>query len=64
MPVQLVQMDGCSWGSDACEFNPYRFLSKAIKRSDYKNTPFSGLTLLNKNNGVGDIKLSTGILNI
>lgn len=34
VPVQLVQMDDCSWGSDANEFNPYRFLSKPGKGSD------------------------------
>ncbi|XP_021802846.1 aromatase-like isoform X2 [Prunus avium] len=27
-------MDDCSWGSDANEFNPYRFLSKPGKGSD------------------------------
>ncbi|KAI8025398.1 Cytochrome P450 714C3 [Camellia lanceoleosa] len=37
MPVQLVQMDDSSWGSDANQFNPYRFLSKAEKKSDIKN---------------------------
>ncbi|KAL5567460.1 hypothetical protein UlMin_024035 [Ulmus minor] len=34
VPVQLVQMDDSSWGSDAREFNPYRFLSKTGKRCD------------------------------
>ncbi|KAG7945943.1 hypothetical protein I3843_14G012900 [Carya illinoinensis] len=34
VPVQLVQMDDSSWGQDASEFNPYRFLSKAENRSD------------------------------
>ncbi|XP_052208056.1 cytochrome P450 72A397-like [Diospyros lotus] len=34
VPVQLVQMDDSNWGSDASQFNPYRFLSKAEKRSD------------------------------
>ncbi|XP_058107367.1 uncharacterized protein LOC131250953 [Magnolia sinica] len=29
VPIQLVQMDCTSWGSDASEFNPYRFLSTA-----------------------------------
>ncbi|XP_031371615.1 cytochrome P450 4F11-like isoform X1 [Punica granatum] len=33
VPVQLVQMDGSSWGKDATEFNPYRFLSIAQGRS-------------------------------
>lgn len=28
VPVQLVQMEDASWGQDAAEFNPYRFLSK------------------------------------
>ncbi|XP_042489039.1 cytochrome P450 72A397-like isoform X2 [Macadamia integrifolia] len=34
VPVQLVQMDRSSWGSDADQFNPYRFLSKAEQGSD------------------------------
>ncbi|GLT88639.1 hypothetical protein SLE2022_066560 [Rubroshorea leprosula] len=34
VPVQLVQMDDSSWGTDAGEFNPYRFLSKTGKNSD------------------------------
>ncbi|KAI7981253.1 Cytochrome P450 3A11 [Camellia lanceoleosa] len=34
VPVQLVQMDDSSWGSDANQFNPYRFLSKAEKKSN------------------------------
>ncbi|KAJ4979789.1 hypothetical protein NE237_010569 [Protea cynaroides] len=34
VPVQLVQMDGSNWGSDANQFNPYRFLSKAEQGSD------------------------------
>ncbi|KAJ6414507.1 hypothetical protein OIU84_003497 [Salix udensis] len=34
VPAQLLQMDGSSWGSDASKFNPYRFLSKAVKGSD------------------------------
>lgn len=32
VPVQLVQMDSSSWGSDASQFNPYRFLSKAMQQ--------------------------------
>lgn len=34
VPVQLVQTDASSWGKDATEFNPYRFLSKAQMESD------------------------------
>ncbi|XP_068664011.1 cytochrome P450 734A1-like [Aristolochia californica] len=30
VPLQLVQMDDSSWGSDANQFNPYRFLSKSV----------------------------------
>lgn len=33
-PIQLVQMDEFNWGSDAAQFNPYRFLSKSEKRSE------------------------------
>ncbi|XP_038691264.1 cytokinin hydroxylase-like isoform X1 [Tripterygium wilfordii] len=33
-PVQLMQTDDSSWGTDASEFNPYRFLSKTGKFSD------------------------------
>lgn len=48
VPVQLVQKDDSSWGSDAGEFNPYRFLSKTGKRSNLvQNTSFSGW--LNRN---------------
>ncbi|KAF5952419.1 hypothetical protein HYC85_010363 [Camellia sinensis] len=42
VPVQLVQMDDSSWGSDANQFNPYRFLSKAEKKSNIVNVmPFA-----------------------
>ncbi|KAM3685753.1 hypothetical protein ACB098_11G144400 [Castanea mollissima] len=34
VPVQLVQMDDSSWGKDASEFNPYRFLSPSGNGSD------------------------------
>ncbi|XAR63566.1 11-oxo-beta-amyrin 30-oxidase [Bertholletia excelsa] len=34
VPVRLVQMDDSSWGSDASQFNPYRFLSKTEKNSN------------------------------
>lgn len=34
VPVQLVQMDGSCWGSDASQFNPYRFLSKVIREGN------------------------------
>ncbi|XP_068660813.1 uncharacterized protein [Aristolochia californica] len=30
VPIQLVQMDDSSWGTDANQFNPYRFLSKTV----------------------------------
>ncbi|GAB4827747.1 hypothetical protein Ancab_034633 [Ancistrocladus abbreviatus] len=42
-PIQLVQMDEFIWGSDASQFNPYRFLSKAETRPDYL-TPIKGVT--------------------
>ncbi|KAK9156590.1 hypothetical protein Scep_003164 [Stephania cephalantha] len=43
VPVQLVQMDGKSWGSDACQFNPYRFLSKVDTDSDSRPImPYTG----------------------
>lgn len=32
-PVELVQKDDSSWGSDASDFNPYRFLSTGTKGS-------------------------------
>ncbi|XP_027341306.1 alpha-humulene 10-hydroxylase-like isoform X2 [Abrus precatorius] len=31
VPVELVQKDDSSWGSDASDFNPYRFLSTGTK---------------------------------
>ncbi|XP_010244425.1 PREDICTED: cytochrome P450 734A1-like [Nelumbo nucifera] len=34
VPVQLVQIDDSCWGSDASQFNPYRFLSKVVKTGD------------------------------
>lgn len=47
VPMHLVQMDYSSWGSDAREFNPYRFLTKADKKSHMGlNTSFSGLDVL------------------
>lgn len=43
VPVQLVQMDDYNWGSDAGEFNPYRFLAKSREGSDILlNKSFSG----------------------
>jgi len=33
VPVELVQKDDFSWGSDASHFNPYRFLSTVTNRS-------------------------------
>ncbi|KAB1226678.1 hypothetical protein CJ030_MR1G008473 [Morella rubra] len=42
VPVQLVQMDDSSWGKDAHEFNPYRFLSKARDGSDLMLNPSTG----------------------
>lgn len=43
VPVQLVQMNDYNWGSDAGEFNPYRFLAKAREGSDILlNKSFSG----------------------
>ncbi|KAL6009868.1 hypothetical protein ACLOJK_000299 [Asimina triloba] len=43
VPIQLVQLDGSSWGSDASEFNPYRFLSKAIHRGHKAEVEFETL---------------------
>ncbi|KAE9459654.1 hypothetical protein C3L33_08417, partial [Rhododendron williamsianum] len=34
VPLQLVQMDESTWGSDAGQFNPRRLLSNAEKKSD------------------------------
>jgi len=33
VPVELVQKDKFSWGSDASHFNPYRFLSTVTNKS-------------------------------
>lgn len=41
VPVQLVQMDHFSWGTDASQFNPYRFLSKKGKPSDQSGSVLS-----------------------
>ena len=38
VPVQLVQMDDSCWGDDASQFNPYRFLSKAVKEPELVHT--------------------------
>ncbi|XP_011655532.1 tabersonine 16-hydroxylase 1 isoform X1 [Cucumis sativus] len=34
VPIKLIQMDSSSWGSDANEFNPYRFLSMTCNGTD------------------------------
>ncbi|KAK1277203.1 Cytochrome P450 [Acorus gramineus] len=34
IPVQLVHTDNIIWGDDACQFNPYRFLSKDDRHTD------------------------------
>ncbi|OVA20676.1 Cytochrome P450 [Macleaya cordata] len=45
VPIQLVQMDGSSWGNDASEFNPHRFLSKADGGSYLEQmVPIAGAT--------------------
>ncbi|KAG5249895.1 cytochrome P450 [Salix suchowensis] len=46
VPAQLLQMDGSSWGSDASKFNPYRFLSKAVKGSDSVHDTSSTVSLV------------------
>lgn len=46
VPVKLVQMDNSSWGSDANEFNPYRFLSMACNGTDTtQRTSLAGMVL-------------------
>ncbi|MCH1922870.1 cytochrome P450, partial [Shewanella sp. A3A] len=30
IPLHLVQMEASTWGNDACQFNPNRFLKKDI----------------------------------
>lgn len=43
VPLQLVQMDESTWGSDAGQFNPHRLLSNAEKKSDSVHlTSFAG----------------------
>ncbi|XP_044461625.1 cytochrome P450 72A397-like [Mangifera indica] len=43
VPVQLVQTDKRSWGSDSSQFNPYRFLSEIGKQPDKLcNTSLTG----------------------
>ncbi|ERM99078.1 hypothetical protein AMTRI_Chr01g103380 [Amborella trichopoda] len=37
VPTLLVQTDGSSWGIDASQFNPTRFLSKATNCSDHND---------------------------
>uniref|UniRef100_A0A0E0LP14 Cytochrome P450 n=1 Tax=Oryza punctata TaxID=4537 RepID=A0A0E0LP14_ORYPU len=34
IPLHLVQMDASTWGNDACQFNPNRFLKKDINFED------------------------------
>ncbi|KAI4323594.1 hypothetical protein L6164_023187 [Bauhinia variegata] len=43
VPVNLVQTDDSNWGSDATDFNPYRFLSNVRKEPDVViDVPFTG----------------------
>ncbi|KAL4277468.1 hypothetical protein HN51_060570 [Arachis hypogaea] len=50
VPVQLVQKDDSSWGSDASDFNPYRFLSNHAKESgSAEEVTKSGFNLLELN---------------
>lgn len=45
VPLQLVQMDESTWGSDAGQFNPRRLLSNAEKKSDSVHlTSFAGFS--------------------
>ncbi|KAF7824777.1 cytochrome P450 78A5-like [Senna tora] len=54
VPVQLVQMDDSNWGSDARNFNPYRFLSNGGMGSDVLlNASNTGTAEEHKNPGFG-----------
>ncbi|KAK2634444.1 hypothetical protein Ddye_029236 [Dipteronia dyeriana] len=59
VPVQLVQMDKRSWGSDAKQFNPYRFLSETGSQSDQAySTSFAGATDEHVDPGKGSFVLN------
>lgn len=46
VPIKLIQMDSSSWGSDANEFNPYRFLSMTCNGTDTRQqTSVAGMLL-------------------
>ncbi|KAL2337276.1 hypothetical protein Fmac_011722 [Flemingia macrophylla] len=64
VPVELVQKDGFSWGSDASDFNPYRFLSTGTKGSgsgeDVSIAGFSSFVLNDPNENAAFLPFGFG----
>ncbi|KAK7334576.1 hypothetical protein VNO80_26336 [Phaseolus coccineus] len=64
VPVELVQKDDFSWGSDASHFNPYRFLSTVTNRSGYaediSSTGFSSYVLNDPNENAAFLPFGSG----
>ncbi|KAK7401399.1 hypothetical protein VNO78_12838 [Psophocarpus tetragonolobus] len=64
VPVELVQKDDSSWGSDASDFNPYRFLSNDTKGSgsaeDLSVTGFSSFVLNDPNENAAFLPFGSG----
>ncbi|OIW13309.1 hypothetical protein TanjilG_02829 [Lupinus angustifolius] len=64
VPVQLVQKDDSSWGSDASDFNPYRFLAKSTKGSgsteESTNAGFSAFVLNDPNENAAFLPFGSG----
>ncbi|KAF1894231.1 hypothetical protein Lal_00004155 [Lupinus albus] len=64
VPVQLVQKDDSSWGSDASDFNPYRFLSKSTNESgsteEFTNAGFSSFVLNDPNENAAFLLFGSG----
>uniref|UniRef100_J3MNI8 Cytochrome P450 n=1 Tax=Oryza brachyantha TaxID=4533 RepID=J3MNI8_ORYBR len=47
VPLYLVQMDTSTWGDDACQFNPNRFLEKNINLEEILGTAHKGSNGIN-----------------
>ncbi|CAJ1958751.1 unnamed protein product [Sphenostylis stenocarpa] len=64
VPVELLQKDDFSWGSDASHFNPYRFLSTVTKGSgsaeDLSVTGFSSFVLNDPNENAAFLPFGSG----
>ncbi|KAK7259632.1 hypothetical protein RIF29_25244 [Crotalaria pallida] len=64
VPVQLVHKDDSNWGSDASDFNPYRFLSNSTKGSgsteELNDARFSSFVLNDPNENAAFLPFGYG----